>query len=195
MPYRLLRFLWPAGLPLLMLALAAAALLALPAAPGQAVAGRLQAAVAAPAEAWRLGVTSEGDASYNAVIGRLVDASASFRSNRSVQDSYYIFPAPASTRTIQSAAFNIISRNGTYASTTSLTLEVRDSSGALQRSISAAPVDLQTAATGAWTTLALEASPANLTIAPGEHLVAHFAIAGAPAGTLDVRPVFEVVVQ
>ena len=40
MPYRMKRFLWPVGLPLLMLALAAMALFALPAAPGQAVAGR-----------------------------------------------------------------------------------------------------------------------------------------------------------
>ena len=195
MPYRIMRFLWPVGLPLLMLSLAATALFALPAAPGQAVAGRPQAVVAAPVEAWRLGVTSEGDAGYNAVIGRLVDASASFRSNRSVQDSYYIFPAPASTRTIQAAALNIISRSGTYTSTANLTLEVRDSSGALQRTVSAAPVDLQTAATGVWATLALAASPASLAIAPGEHLVAHFALAGASAGNLDVRPMFELVVQ
>ena len=131
MPYRMKRFLWPVGLPLLMLALAAMALFALPAAPGQAVAGGLQAVVAAPVEAWRLGVTSEGDAGYNAVIGRLVDASASFRSNRGVRDIYYIFPAPASARTVKSAALNIISRSGTYTSTASLTLEVRSSSGAL----------------------------------------------------------------
>ena len=195
MPYRVMRFVWPVGLPLLLLALTITALFGLPAAPGQAVAGRLQAGLAAPAEAWRLGVTSEGDAGYNAVIGRLVDTSASFRSNRSVQDSYYIFPAPASARTIQSAALNIISRSGTYTSTTSLTLEVRDSSGALLHTVSAAAVDLQTAATGTWAMLPLDASPASLTIAPGEHLVAHFALAGAPSGTLDVRPVFEVVVQ
>src|SRR4051812_7940034 len=121
-----MRFLWPVGLPLLLMVLAATALFALPAAPGQAVAGRQQAVVVAPVEAWRLGVTSEGDASYNAVIGRLIDTSASFRSNPNVQDSYYIFPASASTRTIQSAALNIISRSGTYTSTASLTLEVRD---------------------------------------------------------------------
>ncbi|MFL5806084.1 MAG: hypothetical protein ACJ8CR_30665 [Roseiflexaceae bacterium] len=195
MPYRIMRFLWPVGLPLLLLALAAAALFALPAAPGQAVAGRLQAGVAVPAEAWRLGVTSEGDASYNVVIGRLVDANASFRSNRGVRDIYYIFPAPASARTVKSAALNIISRSGTYTSTASLALEVRNSSGALQRTVSAAPFDLQTAATGTWATLVLAANPASLTIAPGEHLVAHFALGGAAAGNLDVRPTFELVVQ
>jgi hypothetical protein len=194
-PYRIMRFLWPVGLPLLLLALAATALFVLPAAPGQAVAGRQQAGAAAPAEAWRLGVTSEGDASYTMVIGRLVDANASFRSNRGVDDIYYIFPAPASARTVKSAAWNIISRSGTYTSTASLALEVRNAGGVLQRTVSAAPVDLQTAATGAWATLALAASPASLVIGPGEHLVAHFALGGAPAGDLDVRPVFEVVVQ
>jgi len=194
-PYRMKRFLWPVGLPLLMLALAAMALFALPAAPGQAVAGGLQAVVAAPVEAWRLGVTSEGDASYNAVIGRLVDASASFRSNRGVRDMFFAFPASGRTQTIQSAAYQLLQRSGTYTSTASLTLEVRSSSGALQRTVSAAPVNLQTAATGAWATLALAASPASLTIAPGEHLVVHFALAGAPAGDLDVRPVFEVIVS
>ncbi|HEU5103290.1 MAG TPA: hypothetical protein VFU22_29920 [Roseiflexaceae bacterium] len=145
-------------------------------------------------EAWRLGVTSEGGVADSALLGRPVSIAASFRSNRSVQDIFFAFPASGRTQTVQSAAYQILQRSGAYTSTTSLTLEVRDSSGALQRSISAAPVDLQTAATGAWTTLALEASPASLTIAPGEHLVAHFAIAGAPAGTLDVRPVFEVIV-
>lgn len=192
MSYRTIRLFWQVGLPLL--ALLVAALLALPAA-GQAVAGRLQASVAAPAEAWRLGVTSEGDPSYTSLIGRLVDASASFRSNRGVTDIYYIFPAPASPRVVTAAALNIVRRSGSYASTASLTLEVRDASGALQRTVSAAPTDMQTAATGTWSSLALDTSPASLTIAPGEHLVAHFALAGAPAGDLDVRPMFEVVVQ
>jgi hypothetical protein len=191
--YRLKRLLWQAGLPLL--ALLVVVLFALPAAPGQAVAGRLQAGAAAPAEAWRLGVTNEGDASYSTVIGRLVETSASFRSNRGVTDIFFIFPAPASPRVIQTAAVNIISRSGTYTSMASLTLEVRDAAGALQRTVSAAPIDLQTAAPGTWLSLALDASPANLTLAPGEHLVAHFALAGAPAGDLDVRPMFEVVVQ
>jgi hypothetical protein len=190
-----MRFLWPVGLPLLLLTAVAATLFALPAAPGQAIEGRQPAGVAAPAEAWRLGVTSEGDASYTMVIGRLVDANASFRSNRGVRDIYYIFPAPASARTVKSAAMNIISRSGTYTSTASLTLEVRNSSGALQRTVSAAPANLQTAATGAWAALALAASPASLAIAPGEHLVAHFALGGAAAGNLDVRPMFELVVQ
>ena len=140
------------------------------------------AAVTATSEAWRLGVSSEGDAADAALIGRPASIAAAFRSNRGVQDIFFAFLASGQTQTVQSAALNIISRSGTYTSTASLTLEVRNAGGVLQRTVSAAPVDLQTAATGVWATLALAASPASLTIAPGEHLVAHFALAGAPAG-------------
>jgi len=146
-------------------------------------------------EVWRLGITSEDGAADAALAGRPVSIAAAFRSNRGVRDMFFAFPASGRTQTIQSAAYQLLQRSGTYTSTASLTLEVRSPSGALQRTVSAAPVNLQTAATGAWATLALAASPASLTIAPGEHLVVHFALAGAPAGDLDVRPVFEVIVN
>jgi hypothetical protein len=154
-----------------------------------------QPAAVATSEAWRLGVTSEGDAADAALIGRPMSIAASFRSNRGVTDIFFIFPASGRTQTVQSAAYRLLQRSGTYTSTASLTLEVRDAAGALQRTVSAAPIDLQTAATSAWASLALDASPANLTLAPGEHLAAHFALAGASAGDLDVRPVFEVIVS
>jgi hypothetical protein len=195
MSYRIVRLLGPIGLSLLLLALVATAMLMLPAAPGQALKGSLQASTTAPTEAWGLGIASEGDASYNVVIGRLVGANASFRSNRSVTDIYFIFPAPASSRTITSAAWNIVSRSGAYTGTASLTLEVRDFSGALQHTVSSAPIDLQAATTGAWTDLALSATPADLTIEPSEYLTFRFALDGGSAGNLDVRPMFEVVVQ
>jgi hypothetical protein len=146
-------------------------------------------------EAWRLGVTSEGDAADTTLIGRPMSVAAAFRSNRAVRDIFFIFPASGRTQTVQSAAYWLLQRSGTYTSTASLALEVRDAGGALQRTVSAAPLDLQTATTGGWASLALDASPASLAIAPGEHLVAHFALAGAPAGDLDVRPVFEVIVS
>ena len=145
-------------------------------------------------EVWRLGVTSEGGSADAALVGRPASIAAAFRSNRGVTDIFFAFPASGRTQTAQSAAYQLLQRSGAYTSTASLTLEVRDSSGALKRTVSAAPVDLQTVAPGVWITLALAASPASLTIAPGEHLVAHFALAGAPAGSLDVRPVFEVIV-
>ena len=152
-------------------------------------------ATIATSETWRLGITSEDGATDAALVGRPASIAAAFRSNRGVQDIFFAFPASGRTQTVQSAAYRLLQRSGTYTSTASLTLEVRSSSGALQRTVSAAPVNLQTAATGAWAALALAASPASLTIAPGEHLVAHFALGGAAAGNLDVRPTFEVVVQ
>ena len=152
------------------------------------------AATIATSEAWRLGITSEEGASETALVGRSASIAAAFRSNRGVQDIFFAFPISGRTQTIQSAAYRILQRSGTYTSTTSLTLEVRDASGALLHTVSAAPVDLQTVATSTWATLALDTSPPSLTIAPGEHLVARFALAGTPAGTLDIRPVFEVIV-
>jgi hypothetical protein len=151
-------------------------------------------ATIATSEAWRLGITSEDGAADAALVGRPASIAAAFRSNRGVQDIFFAFPASGRTQTVQSAAYRLLQRSGTYTSTTSLTLEARDSSGTLLRTVSAAPVDLQTVATGAWAALPLDASSASLAIAPGEHLVAHFALAGAPAGTLDLRPVFEIIV-
>jgi hypothetical protein len=194
MQHRITRFLWPLGLPLVVLAMAAMALFVPPSLARQAAGARLQA-VAAPPEAWRLGVTSEGDASYASVIGRLIGANASFRSNRGVTDIYYIFPAPASSRTVSSAAYNIVSRTGSYTGTASLALEARSYDGSLQRTISAAPVDLQAATTGVWSDLALASDPASLALAPGEYLAFHFLLDGASTGDLDVRPVFEVVLE
>lgn len=158
------------------------------------LAAQLAATTATTNEAWRLGVTSEDGAADAALVGRPASIAAAFRSNRGVQDIFFAFPASGREQTVQSAAYQILQRSGAYTSTASLTLEVRDSSGALQRAVSAAPLDLQAAATGVWANLALDANPANLVIAPGQHLVAHFALAGGPAGTLDVRPVFEVIV-
>jgi hypothetical protein len=175
----------------------AAALLAIVLVSRTTSAARLPAAAATTvtiAEAWRLGITSEGDASYTVINGRSASIAASFRSNRGVTDIYYIFPAPASSRTVSSAAYNIISRTGSYTGTASLALEARSYDGSLRRTISAAPVDLQAATTGVWSDLALASDPASLALAPGEYLAFHFLLDGASTGDLDVRPVFEVVV-
>ena len=151
--------------------------------------------VAITTEAWRLGVTSEGDAGIATLIGRDASIAASFRSNRDVKDIFFIFPASARALNIESAAYHLLQRSGTYTGTASLALEVRSANGALQHTVSSAPVDLEAAATGAWANLALAATPADLTIEPGEHLAFRFALDGGAAGDLDVRPVFEVIVS
>src|SRR3954462_9265306 len=79
-------------------------------------------ATIATSEAWRLGITSEEGASETALVGRLASIAAAFRSNRGVQDIFFAFPISGRAQTIQSAAYRILQRSGTYTSTTSLTL-------------------------------------------------------------------------
>jgi hypothetical protein len=148
----------------------------------------------ATTETWRLGVTSEGDAAQSALIGRSASVVASFRSNRDVQDIYFLLPASGREQIIQSAAYRIIQRTGSYTSTAQLTLEVYDAAGTLLRTASAAPIDLQTATTGSWADLPLSATSAQLIIAPREYLIARFSLGGGSAGDLDIRPEFEIVV-
>jgi hypothetical protein len=150
---------------------------------------------AATSESWRLGVTSEGAAAYNAIIGRAVGDVAAFRSNRGTTDVYHIFPAPGTRRTVQAARFYILTRTGTYADAATLTLEILDYGGTVQHTVSAAGIDVTAAPTSTWTAITLSGTPADLEIAPGEFLAFHFSLSGAPAGDLDVRPIFEVEVE
>ena len=145
-------------------------------------------------EVWKLGFTSQGVSAYSAVIGRVASQVAAFRSAQGT-DIYYIFPAPASQKTVHKARFYILARTGSYGGTATLTLEILDYAGALQHSVSAAGVDMEAAAPGAWTDLTLSGTPADLEILPGEFLAFHFQLDGSSGGNLDVRPVFEVEVE
>ena len=140
---------------------------------------------------WRLGSTSEGVSSYDAVIGRLVSTAAAFRSDQAT-DIYYIFPAQARPNTVQAARFYILDRTGSYSGDATLMLETLDIAGGLQHSVSAAGTDLETAATDTWTDLTLSGLTADLEIRPGEFLAFHFQSSGSTGGSLDVHPVFEV---
>ncbi len=163
-----------------------------PAAP----AGQDISPAAVTGELWKLGITIEGGPpAYTRVIGQLAGAAAAFRSNRGA-DLYYVFPAPATQKTVQSARLYILDRTGTYsAGTAALTLEVFDFAGTSQRTVSAASLDLQAAASGAWTVITLSGTTGDLQINPGEFLAFHLNLSGGAAGDLDVRPVFEVEVQ
>lgn len=147
-------------------------------------------------ELWKLGFTVENSPlTYNSLIGRVAGEVATFRSNQGTTDIYYIFPAPATSKTIQSAKFYILDRTGAYPANATLTLQTFNFAGALQHTVSAASVNLQTSATGTWTTLPLSATATNLQISPGEFLAFHFTLSGAPGNDLNVRPIFEVEVQ
>ncbi len=184
------------GLFVIAAVLAVFALFVLSATPPPALAFAPQSPEAATTtEFWKLGVTSENDAAYSAVIGRAVSSVAALRSSRGVSDIYYFFPAPATAKTVQTAQLYLLGRSGAYPGTATLTLEVRDYAGVLQHTVSTSSLDIQTTAVGAWLPISLSADPANLTLAPGEVLLFHFQLDGASAGDLDVRPLFEVQVQ
>ena len=145
-------------------------------------------------ETWRLGVNSESGAAYSVVIGRPAGETAAFRSNRDTEGIYFMFPAPATAKTVQSAQFYIIQRTGDYTDAATISLEVYDFDGVLQHQASSS-VDAKTAATDAWTTFTLSGTPDDLVVSPGEYVCAHFALGGTPGGDLDVRPTFEIEVQ
>jgi hypothetical protein len=148
----------------------------------------------APSEFWKLGVTSQGSADYSAVAGRLAGEVAAFQSAEATH-SYFVLPAPAATKTVQSARFYILSRSGSYAGDATMTLEVYDLAGGSQHLVAASPIDMQTAAPDAWTAITLSGTPGDLEIGPGEFLAFHFALSGAAGDDLDVRPIFEVEVK
>jgi len=116
---------------------------------------------------------------------------AAFRSVRAANINF-AFPAPAMVKTVTAARYYIISRSGSYGGNALLALRVYNFSGVLQRTITTAAVDLETAPLGSWQSLSLLA---NQAINPGEFLAFHFALSADSGGNLDVRPIFEVIVE
>ena len=152
------------------------------------------APLAAPSEVWRSGITIEKDADYTSTAGRLLTENAWFNSARASQ-VYFAFPAPATQKTVQAARYYLLARAGSYGGSATLALEVRSLDGALQRTVSAAPVDLAGASLNTWLDLPLSANPADLVVQPGEYLAFHFQLDGGASGDLDVRSLFEVIVE
>jgi len=126
----------------------------------------------------------------------MASVAAAFRSDQGTADIYYIFPAPATQATIQSAKFYILRRTGSYGTgNATLTLEVYNYAGSLKHAVSAAGVDMETVATGTWTPLTLSGTTTDLEISPGEFLAFHFNLSEGPTDSLDVRSMFEVEVS
>jgi hypothetical protein len=180
---------------ILILSLCSLALLAL---GGEQTAQAQEAVPLAPEalsdEAWRYGLTVEGGAMYYLVEGRLLSETAAFRSFED-DDIYFIFPAPGSTKSITAIRYCIVSRGGAYTGDAMLSLEIRNLAGALQHTVTAAPVDLEAATIGTWHPIAISGTAANRVVSPGEYLAFHFNLSGAAGGTLTVRPMFEVILQ
>ncbi len=192
------RSLLPASLPFLLMMLAggvlALALLPFAQSPVVFAAPAAMASPAAP-ESWTAGVTLESSPVYASLAGRLLTGAASFRSNTAVKDIYYIFPASADAKTVISARYLLLKSSGSYAGTTTLALEVYKYDGTLEHAVSAAPLDLSAAPAAAWQDLALSAAAGDLAVPAGDFLAFHFSLSGDPGGSLDLRPIFDVLVQ
>ncbi|MBN1537524.1 MAG: hypothetical protein JW908_12375 [Anaerolineales bacterium] len=157
--------------------------------------GRTRSASASiSSENWNMGVTVEGAPAYSAVVGRLVSDVGAFRSARATQGAT-IFPAPASQKTIEAASVYLLSRSGTYTGTVTLSLAIYDFSGTLMHKVNSVDIDLQNSPTGAWIPLTLSSTPADLSLAPGEFLAFTYALDSTAGGNLDIRPIFDVIVQ
>ncbi len=150
---------------------------------------------ASVAEIWSQGVTLEGAAAYANVAGRLTSNVAVFRSNRSVTSMVFALPPAASAKTIQSAQVYVLSRTGIYSGAATLALRIYNLAGVAQHTVSSVSFDLQSMSTGAWLTVPLSATPADLSIAAGEYLGFEMALNAAAGDNLDVRAMFSVTVQ
>ncbi len=108
-------------------------------------------AQAEPDDFWRLGITAEGQAPIDGLLGRVFGPSVAFRSDRDTSDLYHIFPSPGISRTVEAAYYHLLNRSGSYAGDAQMTLEVIDADGDPLRVVSAASIDLQAAPLGEWT--------------------------------------------
>ena len=180
---------------ILILSLCSLALLAL---GGEQTAQAQEVAPLAPEalsdEAWRYGMTMEGNYTYAHLEGRLLSEFAAFRSVEN-ENIYFVFPAPGMTKTVTAIRFCISSRGGSYGGNALLSLEVRNLAGNLQHTVTASSVDLEAATIGTWHPIAISGTAANRVVSPGEYLAFHFDLSGASGGTLTVRPMFEVILQ
>jgi hypothetical protein len=173
-----------------MLALLAAGVLALQSRTPQVA----QAESATVPEFWKSGITLEGSAPYSATAGRRLTETAAFRSDAN-SDFYFVFPASADARTLQSARFMLLDRSGTYSGSANITLEILSFDGSLVHTATASPVDLVVNDLGSWSALTLSDTIANLTIQPGEFLAVHCNFTDGAVDDQILFPIFEISVQ
>ncbi|MCB0192558.1 MAG: hypothetical protein KDJ65_11495 [Anaerolineae bacterium] len=154
----------------------------------------LSATVPQPSkEIWRAGFTVEGTARYEAAKGRLVDTVAAVRSDRSVSDIYYLFPAtPTKLVTILSAKFSILEKTGLYDGDVKLSLEIYSADGGSPRLISTETIDVTEVETNKWISIGLSSIPAYVNLSTDDYLAVHFEFKNGSSGDFDVRPMFEV---
>ena len=151
--------------------------------------GFVEPGTIADLELSRAGFSQQGTPTYDSIKGRLAGVTAAIRSDRSVSDIHYIFPAPTIPTTIQSAKFHILSDTGSYtAGDVQLTFIIYDFAGTLQHELNKS-IDLKTVPVETWISVA---DLINETIQPTEFLAARVEFTGGSADNLDMRLLFEV---
>jgi len=108
---------------------------------------------------------------------------------------YFVYPAPATQKTIKSAKIHLLDRTGSYTGQAELTLGIYDYLGTLQHTVSTSPTDLQTALLNTWSSITISSAAADLVIAPGELLVFNISLSGGTGGDLRVSMKFEIEVS
>lgn len=143
---------------------------------------------------WRTGFILQSSPQYSGTIGKAPSLAVKMQSKAN-KDIYFAFPAVSSKPYVRKASYYLLSRNGAYSGDATLTLEVYNFDGVLQRTLSTSNIDLQTAALQTWTTLALDSSIDNCQLQLGEFLAFHLALDGSTGGNLDIRPIFEIATE
>jgi hypothetical protein len=146
-------------------------------------------------ERWSVGTYVEGSPTYLAATYRFLGSSGVFRSGRGANEMAFIFPAAATTKTVDGASFYIQSLSGAVSMDIMLSLCVYDYAGTLQRTVSVLDIDLATTATGQWVSVPLSATADDLVINPGEFLAYHAVLSDVVGDDLDARLLFEVTVH
>ncbi|PKO17765.1 MAG: hypothetical protein CVU39_04600 [Chloroflexi bacterium HGW-Chloroflexi-10] len=152
------------------------------------VQARQEASLSGTAERWSSGVMVDGPLEYAAIAGRMVTNAAAFRADPAVPDKYFVFPAPAVQRTLESAKFQIIERSETVSGFPQMQLGIYKLDGSLVQMISTT-VDLATAETDAWLDFQLVESTSGILLLPGQFLAVHYT--GGDT-TFSVYPIFDI---
>ncbi len=84
------------------------------------------------------GITAEGQAPIDGLLGACSARVWRSARNRDTSDLYHIFPSPGISRTVEAAYNHLLNRSGSYAGDAQMTLEVIDADGDPLRVVSAA---------------------------------------------------------
>lgn len=172
----------------------AALLVAVMGAPFQAQASPNKKPDEGKRQYWRTGFILQSSPKYNGMIGKAASLAVTMQSKAN-KDVYFTFPAVSGKPFVRQASYYLLSRTGAYSGEATLTLEIYNFDGVLQRTLSASQVDLQIAPIQTWTAITLGENIDNRPLQLGEFLAFHLALDGALGGDLDVRPIFEVATE